>query len=73
MVALERNIEGNTPAMNPQPLPRPIAATQCTMLIAMAGVIEDVVCSFPGMNRVPKRTPMFGVQLYSIAGANANE
>ena len=47
--------------------------SQCTMLTAIAGVTEDVVCSFPGMNRVPKRTPIVGFQLYSIAGAKANE
>jgi hypothetical protein len=43
------------------------------MLIAMAGVIEDVVVGFDGMMRVPSRTPTLDVKLYSIAGANANE
>ena len=51
----------------------PQAPPYRTKLIAMAGVIERVVVGFDGMMRVPSSTPMFEVQLYSMAGAKANE
>jgi hypothetical protein len=48
-------------------LPHP---NQCTMLIAMAGVIELLVFLPAGNTRTPAITPTLPLKLYSIAGAS---
>ena len=45
---------------------------QCTMLIAIAGVIELLVFLPAGNTRMPAITPTLLVKLYSIAGASPN-
>src|SRR6185312_2032767 len=61
-------------AATPAEACRPSSPNDCqrTMLMAIAGVIDRVVLCPCGMTRNAKSTPIFGVQLYSTAGAIAN-